>query len=104
MAQFDIFRNTSKTTVKHFPYLLEVQSDLFSDATRAVVIPLVDIKTLRKPDKVLNVKLIVPGGTVRLFPLDIASAPRSALGAKVCTVSNKGDSIVAALELLFARF
>ena len=104
MAQFDVFKNASTTTVKQFPFLLEIQSDLFEESTRAVYVPLVNDDTLKKPDKVLNVILSVSKRKVRLFPLDIASARRDTLGSYVCNVRKDGDSIIAALDLLFARY
>lgn len=104
MAQFDVYKNLNSNTVRQFPYLLEVQSNLFEDSSRSVYIPLVSAETLKKPDKILNAKFAVSGESVRLFPLDISSAPRSVVGAKVGNLSDKGDLIVAALDLLFARF
>jgi len=90
--------------VKQFPYLLEVQSNLFEDANRAVYIPLVSKSTLKAPDEVLNAALTVAGTSVRLFPLDISSAPRSAMGKLVGNVQDDSDSVVAAMDLLFARY
>ena len=104
MAQFDVFVNANSRTVKQFPYLLEVQSNLFEDANRAVYIPLVSERTLEKPDEILNAALTIAGNSVRLFPLDIASAPRSALGQLVGNVKDDSDSVVAAMDLLFARY
>lgn len=104
VAQFDIFENANKATVKRFPFLLEIQSDVFEESTRAVYVPLVDRNVLKKPDKVLNVSLNVLKRKVRLFPLDIASARRDSLGTYVCNVRDDGDSIIAALDLLFARY
>jgi toxin CcdB len=104
MAQLELFENANSKTVKQFPYLLEVQSNLFADANRAVYIPLVRERTLKKPDKVLNVALTIAGKSVRLFPLDISSAPRSAMGKLVGHVRDDSDSIVAAMDLLFARY
>ena len=104
MAQFDVFANANSGTVKQFPYLLEVQSSLFEDANRAVYIPLVSERTLKKPDEVLNAVLTIAGETVRLFPLDISSAPRSAVGKLMCNVQDDSDSVIAAMDLLFARY
>ena len=104
MAQFDVFANANSRTEKQFPYLLEVQSNLFEDANRAVYIPLVDERTLKKPDEILNVALTIGGKSVRLFPLDIASAPRSATGKLVGNVKVDSDLVVAAMDLLFARY
>ena len=104
MAQFDVFENANSRTVKKYPYLLEVQSNLFEDANRAVYIPLVSERTLKKPDEVLNFALTIAGCSVRLFPLDISSAPRSTMGKLVGNVRDDSDSVVAAMDLLFARF
>ena len=49
MAQFDVFANANSKTVKQFPYLLEVQSNLFEDANRAVYIPLVCLALSKIP-------------------------------------------------------
>jgi len=104
MAQFDVFANANSKTVKQFPFLLEVQSNLFEDANRAVYIPLVSERTLKKPDEVLNAAVTIAGCSVRLFPLDISSAPRSAMGKLVGNVQDDSDSVVAAMDLLFARY
>lgn len=104
MAQFDVFENANSKTVKQFPNLLEVQSNLFEDANRAVYIPLVSERALKKPGEVLNVALTIAGKSVRLFPLDISSAPRSAMGKLVGHVQNDSDSVGAAMDLLFARY
>lgn len=104
MAQFDVFVNTNSKTVKQFPYLLEVQSNLFEDASRTVYIPLISEGTLKKPDEALNAVFTVENKLVRLFPLDISSAPRSAAGELVGNVKDESDSVVAAMDLLFARY
>ncbi len=84
--------------------MLEVQSDVFEDSNRAVYVPLVHSDNLKKPDKTLNAKFLVSGVTVRLFPLDIASAPRSGVGTKIANITTESDKVVAALDLLFARY
>ncbi|MEE9334885.1 MAG: CcdB family protein [Granulosicoccaceae bacterium] len=104
MAQFDVHRNTSKKTATEFPYLLEVQSDLFSDSTRAVVIPLVLASTLGNKDSMLNPEFDVESSSVALFPLDIASMNVNFLGDTVANISADSDRIIAALDLLLARF
>lgn len=104
MAQFDIFENKNARTSKQFPYLLEIQSNIFSQSTRAVYIPLVKGNALRKPDKVLNGKLKINNEIYRLFPLDLASAPRSVTGKFITNVAGEGDRVIAAIDLLFARY
>jgi toxin CcdB len=104
VAQFHIYENANANTNEQYPFLLEVQSDIFEDSNRAVYVPLVLAKSLKKPDKTFNPKFSVSGHDVRLFPLDIASAPRTAVGATVASIKNESDRVVAALNLLFARF
>lgn len=104
MAQFDIYENVNANTNEHYPYLLEVQSDIFEDSSRAVYVPLVLAKSLKKPDNTFNPKFVVSAIEVRMFPLDIASAPRSQVGKSVTSVKNESDKVVAALDLLFARY
>lgn len=104
MAQFDIFENANENTNEQYPYLLEVQSDIFEDSSRAVYVPLVLAKFLTKPDRTFNPKFSVSGIEVRMFPLDIASAPRTVVGPNVTSVKDESDKVVAALDLLFARF
>lgn len=104
MAQFDIYENANANTSEHYPYLLEVQSDVFEDSSRAVYVPLVIAVSLKKPDNTLNPKFVVAGNDVRLFPLDIASAPRTQVGKIVMSLRSERDKVVAALDLLFARY
>jgi len=104
MAQFDIYENVNEKTNEHYPYLLEVQSNIFEGSSRAVFVPLVLAKSLKKPDSTFNPKFIVCGIAVRMFPLDIASAPRSGVGKVATNVKNDSDKVVAALDLLFARY
>jgi toxin CcdB len=40
MAQFDVYRNPSKTSRKHFPYLVDIQSPVISEIATRIVIPL----------------------------------------------------------------
>ena len=40
MAQFDVFRNPSTTTRKHYPYLVDIQSPYLEELATRIVIPL----------------------------------------------------------------
>ncbi len=40
MAQFDVFRNPSATSRKHYPYLVDIQSPYLSELATRIVIPL----------------------------------------------------------------
>ena len=104
MAQFDVHRNASKKSSADFPYLLEVQSDLFNESSRVVVVPLILASTLTNKDSTLNPEFDVEASGVALFPLDIASMNKNLLGDTIANVGADCDRIVAALDLLLARF
>ncbi|MFK7997653.1 MAG: CcdB family protein [Granulosicoccus sp.] len=104
IAQFDVHKNASKKTSADFPYLLEIQSDLFEDSSRIVVIPLVHASACSEKDSTLNPEFDINALSVLLFPLDISSMDRSLLGDKITSLRMEGDRIIAALDLLFARF
>ena len=104
MAQFDVHRNASKKSSADFPYLLEVQSDLFNESSRVVVVPLILASTLTNKDSTLNPEFDVEASGVALFPLDIASMNKNLLGDPIANVGADCDRIVAALDLLLARF
>ncbi len=40
MGQFDVFRNPSTATRKHFPYLVDIQSPYLEELATRIVIPL----------------------------------------------------------------
>jgi len=104
MAQFDVHRNASKKTIAEFPYLLEIQSNLFEDSSRVVVIPLVLVSAVTVKDPTLNPEFEIEAVSVSLFPLDISSMNKNLLGVKVVSLRSDGDRIIAVLDLLFARF
>jgi toxin CcdB len=104
MTQFDVHRNASEKTFAEFPYLLEIQSNLFEDSSRVVVIPLVLASAVTDKDSTLNPELEVEAVSVSIFPLDISSMNKNLLGETVASLRSDGDRIIAALDLLFARF
>jgi toxin CcdB len=101
MAQFDVYENPNPGDALLIPYFLDVQSNLLSDLSTRVVVP------LYKPD-------VVDGRTVtRLAPLvqvrekkyvmltpEVAGVPLSALGDRVTNLARARDEIIAALDLL----
>jgi len=104
MSQFDVYENTNRKSAEQFPFLMEVQSDVFESSTRSIYVPLVLSHTLNDPDNTLNFVFTIDDRNVRFFPLDIASAPRNVVGKKLGSLKQESDKVVAALDLLFARF
>ena len=97
MSQFDIHRNTGRNR-EAIPYVLVVQSSLFSRAQRRVVVPLVSVEILGRvaqlPASSVNPVFDVEGRPVVLNPLEIVSIPLDALGEHVGSLAAQGDVVV----------
>ena len=103
MAQFDVHRNTGKHK-DSIPFVVVVQSAQFDNYRRRVVAPLVRAGVIGKVSYAsFNPAFNVRGIRVVLHPLEIVSIPVDQLGEVVGTLSNDGQSIIAALDELLTR-
>lgn len=103
MAQFDIHRNSGRNC-DAIPYVVIVQSSIFDDYRRRVVIPLVkksylDAVTFPR----FNPTFKIEGTTVVLHPLEIVSVDVNKLGEFVRSLAEAGQQILAALDELITR-
>lgn len=101
MAQFDVRRNPNGATCDIVPYLLEVQSDLLEPLATRVVVPLVLAAERPKPAKHLNPCLTIEGRDVVMLNEQMAGVPVSAIGARVGSLAQQRQEIMAALDFLF---
>lgn len=106
MSQFDVHRNIGRQAAQ-VPYVVVVQSAAFDARRRRVVVPLVAGDLLAGevdlPSSPVNPFFTVEGRRVVLNPLDIVSVSLDALGPKVGSLAEEGDSVVAALDEVFSR-
>lgn len=103
MAQFDVHRNTGKHR-DTIPFVVVVQSSLFDDYRRRVVVPLVRKSALGKIGHgSFNPAFKVAGVSVVLHPLDIVSMPCEQMGDFVASLSHEGQRIMAALDELLTQ-
>jgi toxin CcdB len=103
MAQFDVHRNIGRHK-SAIPFVVIVQSSQFDDYRRRVVVPLVraaEIGPVRFP--VFNPTFAVRGTKVVLHPLEIVSISLDQLGARVGSLAESGQEIIAALDELLSR-
>lgn len=100
MARFDVHRNANKATAETFPYLLDVQADLFSDLQSRIVVPLIAHAAVRQPMTRLNPVLTVEGRKSVMATTDLAGVPSSALGEKVASLSSQSAEIIGAIDFL----
>lgn len=99
--QFDVHRNTSSSTKKRFPYLLNVQADMLSTLRTRLVIPL----TLERESESMAMTQLMP-----VFPIEgkkyVAVTPQMAaistreLGRRVENLGRFRAEILAATDML----
>jgi len=101
MAQYDVFENRDPATRKRMPYLLDVQSDLLEGLATRVVIPM---SAARRGDGARISRLMpqfeIEGSSVTLVTPQLAGVPRSVLGQRVASLSQRRHEIIAALDVL----
>jgi toxin CcdB len=103
MAQFDVHRNLGKHK-EHIPFVVVVQSSQFDSYRRRVVVPLVRATAIGKiAYTAFNPTFKIRGTTVVFHPLEIVSVPVDQLGAKVGSLHDESQLIVAALDELLTR-
>ena len=104
MAQFDVHRNPGRHS-DSIPFVVIVQSTLYDDYRRRVVVPLVNKSALAKvTNPRFNPTFRVKGQSVVLHPLEIVSVAKENLGERVGTLAGDGDKVIAALDELLTRW
>jgi toxin CcdB len=103
MAQFDVHRNTGKHR-DSIPFVVVVQSALFDEYRRRVVVPLVRKAAIGKLSYAsFNPTFKIKGVSVILHPLEIVSIPIEQLGELVESLSQESQRIMAALDELLTQ-
>ncbi len=101
MAQFDVYANANTQTKERVPYLLDIQHDLLENLSTRVVIPLV---VGMKPVTHLNPLFVIDGQKVTLSTAEMAGVPLRVLGAKVTSLEQSRQEIIAAVDFLITGF
>jgi toxin CcdB len=104
MAQFDVHRNPGRHR-DSIPFVVVVQSSLYNDYKRRVVVPLVNKASIGKvTNPQLNPTFRIKGQSVVLHPLEIVSVANENLGEFVRSLEEEGDAIIAALDEMLTRW
>lgn len=103
MAQFDVHRNGGQNR-DAIPYVVIVQSSIFDDYRRRLVVPLVkksylDAVSLPR----FNPTFIIENTPVVLHPLETVSIARNKLGRFVQSLADEGQQIIDAVDELITR-
>jgi toxin CcdB len=99
MAQFDVYRNPSKTSRRHYPYILDIQSPYISEIATRIVIPLGLASSFRNEVMdVLSPKINYEGEELLLLTPQISSIPSKILKEPVGSLSHFREQIINALD------
>lgn len=101
MAQFDVYENLNTRTKDEIPYLLDIQNDILKNLSTRVVVPLV---LKMKPAKILNPLFEINGSPVTMSTAELAGISTQNLGSFVCSVEDKRDEIVSAVDFMITGF
>ncbi|GAB6141788.1 hypothetical protein JCM14076_25170 [Methylosoma difficile] len=101
MAQFDVFRNSNPHSQAHFPYLLEVQSNLLVDLASTMVVPL----CLESVQRHLSITHLTPvfkikADTYLMMTPQLTGMYRKELGEFVLNMGRQQNTIADALDIL----
>jgi toxin CcdB len=106
MAQFDVHRNKGPLR-ESIPFVVLVQSALFDNYRRRVVVPLVRRSALPGQSATvgsrMNPVFRLEGLDVVLHPLDMVSVAVDQLGEKMASLAEQGQAISDALDELLTR-
>ncbi len=103
MAQFDVHRNIGKQSLAT-PYVVVVQSALFDDYRRRLVVPLVRRSgTTALRASRLNPVFSIGNTELVLHPLEMVSMAVDQMGEKVASLQDRGAEITDALDEVFTR-
>ena len=101
MAQLDVYENLNEKSKQNIPYLLDIQNDILKDLTTRVVIPLI---ITNKAINFLNPKFTINQIDVILSTAELASIPMEILGNKICSLKDKREEIIGAVDFLVTGF
>ena len=85
-------------------YVVDVQSDLLSDLTNRVVVPLPPPTVIRAAATRLNPIFEIDGQRHVLIAQSIATVPRRALRGAVASLKDQHDTILAAIDFPLTGF
>lgn len=101
MAQFTVHRNKNPKTARQYPYLIDIQNDLFEDLRTRVVIPAVGAEAFgREPLKKLMPVVTIENERYLLLVPQLAGIAKAELGESAEDLGGYRNEIVAALDFL----
>jgi toxin CcdB len=105
MSQFAVYRNKNLRNRALFPFLVDVQPEVFQDLQTRLVIPLTQILALKDyPLAYLTPHVTLDGEPYRLMTPQLAGVARDDLGPHFESLARQEPGISSALEFLIWGF
>ncbi len=99
MAQFDIYKNPSKTTNKFFPYIVDIQSPLINQIATRLVIPLGKYEHFNNQAMThLTPELTFNNEKLFLFTPQLSSISSNLLESPIGSLSYFRDEIISSVD------
>ncbi len=98
MAQFDVFRFAPRGA--GFAFVVDLQNSLLEDLATRIVAPLYPLKAGHRPILRLNPVFQIDGKTYYLATQELTALRIKSVGAKVTSLEERRDEIIAALDFL----
>lgn len=101
--QFDVYPNPSPRMRDVYPYVVDVQSDLFKNLATRMVVPLAlsRLPASSMPRRLCPM-LIVKAQSLMLVPFEAAPLDKRLLKSKVASARDRANDIVAALDAVLS--
>jgi toxin CcdB len=99
MAQYDVYKNPSSVQREAYPYMVDIQNDIFGNYVTRLVMPLQRFKTIPSslPGR-LRTPLVIDGEALYLAPHLCAAFHVRTLGKTIVQVTRQQALIVDALD------
>jgi hypothetical protein len=101
MAQYDVYKNPSALQREAYPYMVDIQNNIFANYVTRLTMPVQRFKT--KPailPRRLRTPLVIEGEALYVAPHLCAAFPVKALGRVVTQVADQQAVIVDALDAI----
>ena len=102
MAQFDVYVNPSESVSNGIPYVVVVQSDLLESLATRMAIPLASVEFASTAPEKLCPSVLVNGQRLRALAHYAAPLPSKSLKKVVSNLSSSSDTLISAMDAVFA--
>jgi toxin CcdB len=99
MSQFDVYENKNDATRRAYPYLLNIQSEVLSELSTRIVLPMAREADLKANDmERLTPKVEYQGETLMVMTPQVAAVSRKILAEPVGSLAHMRAEIIGALD------